>query len=100
MQRTSSYPDSSTLRSNAEALGDRAHGGIDRLTSTAHQAVERATSAAASAGDSLSIKGRELLEARDEWMESTRLYVREHPLAAVGVALAAGYVLSRILSAR
>jgi ElaB/YqjD/DUF883 family membrane-anchored ribosome-binding protein len=100
MQPTTAYPDSSAIRSNAEALGDRAHGGIDRLTSTAHQAVERATSAAATAADSLGAKGRELLETRDEWMDTTRVYVREHPFTALGVALAAGYLLSRILSSR
>ena len=100
MQRPTTYPDSSAIRSNAEALGDRAHGGIDRLTSTAHDAVERATSVAATAADSLGAKGRQLLEARDEWMDTTRVYVREHPLAALGVALAAGYLLSRILSSR
>jgi ElaB/YqjD/DUF883 family membrane-anchored ribosome-binding protein len=100
MQRTSTYPDTSAARSSAEALGDKAHGGIDRLTSTAHDAVERATSAAATAADTLGVKGRELLDARDEWMDATRVYVREHPLAALGVALAAGYLLSRILSSR
>jgi len=99
MQRTT-FPDSSAVRSNAEALGERAHGGIDRLTSTAHDAVERATSAAATAVDSLGAKGRQLLESRDEWMDTTRVYVREHPIAALGVALAAGYLLSRILSSR
>jgi ElaB/YqjD/DUF883 family membrane-anchored ribosome-binding protein len=100
MQRTSTYPDTSAVRSSAEALSDKAHGGIDRLTSTAHDAVERATSAAATAADTLGVKGRELLDARDEWMDATRVYVREHPLAALGVALAAGYLLSRILSSR
>ena len=29
-------------------------------------------------------------------MSTTRGYVREHPLAALGIALAAGYLLSRI----
>jgi ElaB/YqjD/DUF883 family membrane-anchored ribosome-binding protein len=100
MQRTTTYPDSSAIRSNAEAMGDRAHGGIDRLTSTAHEAVERATTAAASAADALGTKGRELLDTRDEWLDTARVYVREHPLAALGVALAAGYLLSRILSLR
>jgi ElaB/YqjD/DUF883 family membrane-anchored ribosome-binding protein len=98
MQRT--YPDSTAVRSNAEALGDKAHGGIDRLSSTAHDAVERGTRAAAMAADSIGARGRELLDARDQWMDTTRVYVREHPLAALGVALAAGYLLSRILSSR
>jgi ElaB/YqjD/DUF883 family membrane-anchored ribosome-binding protein len=100
MQRTTPYPDSSAIRSSAEALSEKAHGGIDRLTSTAHDAVERASSAAAIAADQLGTKGRQLMAARDEWMDSTRIYVREHPVAALGVALAAGYLLSRILSSR
>ena len=98
MERTTTYPDSSAVRSNAEAMGEKAHGGIERLTSTAHDAVERATSAAASAADQLGVQGRQLLATRDELMDSTRVYVREHPLAALGVALAAGYLVSRILS--
>ncbi len=98
MQRTTTYPDSSAIRSNADAMGEKVHGGIERLTSTAHDAVERATSAAGSAADQLGVKGRQLLATRDEVMESTRVYVREHPLAALGVALAAGYLVSRILS--
>jgi ElaB/YqjD/DUF883 family membrane-anchored ribosome-binding protein len=100
MQRTTAYPDSATVRTSAEMLGEKAHGGIDRLTSTAHDAVERATSAAVTAADSIGATGRQLLEARDQWMDSTRVYVREHPIAALGVALAAGYLLSRILSTR
>ncbi len=100
MQRTTPYPDSSVVRSSTEALGEKAHGGIDRLTSTAHDAVERATSAAATAAEQLDAKGRQLMAAREEWMDASRVYVREHPLAALGVALAAGYLLSRILSSR
>ena len=41
----------------------------------------------------------------DEWMhtptvEKTRVYMREHPMAAVGIAIAVGLVLSRLLSSR
>lgn len=98
MQRT--YPDSSTLRTNAEALGDKAHGGIDRLSATAHDAVERATSTAATAADQIGARGRRLMSVGDEWMDTARVHVRDHPLAALGVALAAGYLLSRIISLR
>ena len=92
------YPDSTVVRSGTDAPGEKAHGGIDRLSSGAHDAVDRAASAAVLAADRLGSKSKELLAARDEWVDATRGYVREHPLAALGVALAAGYLLSRITS--
>ena len=89
MQRSTQFPDSSTVRSAAEALADKAHSGIDGLTSTAATAV-----------DSVAASGRQLLESGEKWMDSTLVYVRARPVAAIGVALLAGYLLSRILSSR
>ena len=83
---------------SAEALGEKAHGSIDRLSSGAHDVVERASGAAVMAAEQLGAKSQELLAARDQWMNATRGYVKEHPLAALGVALAAGYLLSRLTS--
>lgn len=77
-------------------MSQRAQAGIDRLRSTAHETVERAASVASTAADRLSARSGEWLSAKDEWMDSTRSYVREHPFAALGVALAAGYLLSRL----
>jgi ElaB/YqjD/DUF883 family membrane-anchored ribosome-binding protein len=94
---TPTSPQSSEYRAG-EALADRTQAGIDRLTSTAHQTVDRVASAAASAANRLTARSDDLLASRDEWMEVTRGYVREHPIAALGCALAAGYLLSRLLS--
>lgn len=77
-------------------LAERAHRGIDRLRSSAHQTVDQAADAASSVADRMSARGEEWVATRDEWMEATRGYVREHPLAALGMALAAGYLLSRL----
>lgn len=77
-------------------MAQRAQAGIDRLRSTAHDTVERAAGVAASAADRLSVRGEEWLSAKDEWLDATRGYVREHPFAALGIALAAGYLLSRM----
>jgi ElaB/YqjD/DUF883 family membrane-anchored ribosome-binding protein len=78
-------------------LSERAQANIDRLKSSAHDTVERAAAAASTAADRLGARSGEWLEAKDEWVEHTRGYVREHPFAALGVALAAGYLLSRLL---
>jgi ElaB/YqjD/DUF883 family membrane-anchored ribosome-binding protein len=81
-----------------EGFTDKAHAIIDRLSSSAHDTVERVASVAADTAQRLGAKSGDLLRAKDEWTESTRSYVREHPLAALGIALAAGYLLSRLTS--
>lgn len=86
-------------RETTAALGERAHAGIDRLSSGAHHAVDRAESSVATAAERLDAKSDELSDAVGEWMDATRGYVREHPVAALGIALAAGYLLS-LLTAR
>jgi ElaB/YqjD/DUF883 family membrane-anchored ribosome-binding protein len=80
---------------------------LDRVNEGAHSAVDRATEAAASVAsrlgervDQLSEKSDELLEMKDQWIEGTREYIREKPFQALGIAVAAGYVLSMIMRSR
>jgi ElaB/YqjD/DUF883 family membrane-anchored ribosome-binding protein len=69
---------------------------LEGFSQTAHQAVDRATSAASQMAERFGEKGEELLAMKDTWVESTREYVREHPIQAVGIAVAAGYLFSVI----
>ena len=70
---------------------------VDRLTQGAHQTVDRAAQAAASAADRMTEKYDEIYAMSEDWVETGREYVREHPVAAVGMALAAGWLLSMIM---
>ena len=70
---------------------------IDRLSQSAHQTVDRAAQAASSAAERISEKAEELYAMQENWVEAGREYVREHPVAAIGMALAAGYVLSMLM---
>ena|SRR5215831_17276054 len=102
---TSSYSDSSEQSglspSSSGPMVDRmarsAHGAVDRAADTASSAVARVrsgvTDALSSAGDRMD----NLRSSRDEWMESCRQTVRDHPLATVGIGLAAGYLIARLL---
>src|SRR5690349_20304692 len=80
----------STMSQNAAAT-------VDKIASRAHQAVDRVASAATSAAEQWGVKGDQMLEQGDRMMESTREYVRNNPMAALGIALAAGFILSKIL---
>lgn len=79
-----------------DAASRAAHPTIDRAAAGAHKAVENAdqlANDAVEALDSAGEKGQELITA------GTR-YMREHPLLTLGLAVTAGYVLSRLLASR
>jgi ElaB/YqjD/DUF883 family membrane-anchored ribosome-binding protein len=95
----------STLGSNAtNAMGsatsnvsEKAHAGIDRLTQSAHHAVDRVATAATTAADRVQHVGdTKYGHMAQEWKEQGCAYVRAHPMTAVGIAVAAGYLLSRL----
>ncbi len=82
--------------SGINAASEAAHPAIDRVASGAHKVVDNADQVAAHAAEAIGkagVKGEELVAAGTS-------YMREHPLLTLGVAVAAGYVLSRLMSSR
>ena len=73
-----------------------AHDTIDRLAETAAPHVQRLQEGMSSAGDTLQQRSDQALEIGDEWAESLRTTVRDHPLAAVATAVAVGMLVARI----
>jgi ElaB/YqjD/DUF883 family membrane-anchored ribosome-binding protein len=73
---------------------------VERLSQTAHQAVDRAASAASSYAERFGEKGDELMQMPQDWLETAREYVRDNPLQAIGMAAAAGYLLSILMRSR
>ena len=62
------------------------------MASYAHAAIDTVAGVAA---DTLGIKGEQLTNAQAKLMEAARDYMREKPIAALGIAVAAGWILSR-----
>lgn len=77
-----------------------AHEAVDRFADKARPAVERMRGSMSGAGDSMHERADQLGEMQEQWMESCRTAVREHPIASIGVAVVAGMVLSKVLSSR
>ena len=73
---------------------------IERASGTAHEAVDRVTQTASAYAERFGEKADEWLEMKDNWVEGAREYVRENPIAALGIAVAAGYVLSMLMRSR
>lgn len=74
-----------------------AHTMVDRVADRAGPAVERVHSTIDSAAESVKGGGEELCAIQQRWADNCRTCVREHPLATLGFAVAAGMVLSRLL---
>jgi ElaB/YqjD/DUF883 family membrane-anchored ribosome-binding protein len=73
-----------------------AHEAVDRIADKAIPAVERLRGTYNDAADSLKQRADQAVDLKDEWTESLRMAVREHPLAAIGTALALGVILARL----
>lgn len=83
-----------------DKVSDAARPMVDRVTSGAHQAVDKIASAAGQAAETLGVKGEQLKNAQAQAMAQARIYVRDNPMTALGIAVAAGYILSRLLRSR
>ena len=73
-----------------------AHHTIDRLADAAAPHVQKLQQGVSNTSNRLSSQADDAREAGDEWAESLRVTVREHPLAAIATAVALGVILSRI----
>jgi ElaB/YqjD/DUF883 family membrane-anchored ribosome-binding protein len=73
---------------------------IDKAANSANEAVDKAASATSEATEALDKKGKQLKNAEEQWLEDCRIYVRDSPITSVGIAVAVGFLLSRVVSGR
>ena len=79
------------------AVQNTAHQGIDKVTDAAHQTVDKIASAATPAADWVNENARKLKQVEQQLVSDASNYVRQHPLAAVGVAVVAGMIISKLM---
>ncbi len=108
---SSSMGSNGSVANAVDDLSETAHDKIDKVTSSvkpavdrfaksAHQVVDKVATVASDAADTLGVKADQFKGAQGRVTEQCQQYVRENPLVAVGIALAAGYILSKVLSSR
>ena len=73
---------------------------LKRVTQRAHDAVDGVSDRIASTVDGLQGSIGSVGDTRDEWVESAREAVRQHPFAAIGGAVLLGLALHSLLSSR
>ena len=70
---------------------------IGRVAESAHQAVDKAVNLAGAPAEWLNKKSEDLKETQERVLTEARDYVIANPLKAVGIALAAGLFIGRIM---
>ena len=83
-----------------DKVSDAARPAVDRIALGAHKAVDRIAGTAAQAAETVGVKSEQLRNAQVRAMEQCRGYVRNNPVTALGIAVAAGFLLSRLWSSR
>jgi ElaB protein len=83
-----------------DKLAGAARPAVDKLAGSAHQAVDKMTSLASSAAETFEQKRIQLNTASAELVDNARTYVRANPIAAISIAAAVGFILSRVMKSR
>ncbi len=83
-----------------DKASDAARPAVERVAAGAHQVVDKIAGAATTAAETLDQRSGQLRDAQSRFSENCRTYVQENPLASLGIAVLAGFVLSKILSSR
>ena len=73
---------------------------IDKASNSAHEAFDKIANATSHAAEALGEKGEQMKKAEQQLMKNCRGYISDNPMTSVGIALATGFLLSRLLSRR
>jgi ElaB/YqjD/DUF883 family membrane-anchored ribosome-binding protein len=80
--------------------GNGSHGAapyIDKLSKRAHEAIDVATNKAGTASEWLGERQQSLKQSHEKLMDSCTSYICEKPMQSIGIAFAAGLVMSVLM---
>ena len=70
----------------------------DKVSDSAHAAYDKIADATSQAAETLVEKSEQLKKTEQQLMKSCRGYISENPMTSVSIAVAVGFVLSRLFS--
>ena len=86
-----------SLAEAADGAARKAKPALDQVAAMAHQVVEKAAASAAPAADWLGEQGESLNAKQKKLVTDTSAYIAANPLMSVGVAVLAGFLISRMI---
>jgi ElaB/YqjD/DUF883 family membrane-anchored ribosome-binding protein len=73
---------------------------IHKASNYAHEAVDKVASAATHATEAFDEKSERLKKTEKRLIKDYTNYTRDNPITSLGIALAAGFLISRVVSGR
>jgi ElaB/YqjD/DUF883 family membrane-anchored ribosome-binding protein len=77
-----------------------AHPVIDQFSAKAHDTVNRLASAASHGADNFEVRSDQISASSERLGNALRSQIRHRPVAALGVAVASGFIISWLLKSR
>ena len=72
----------------------------DKVSDTAHAAYDKIADATSQAAETLGEKGEQLKKTEQQLMKNCSGFISDNPITTVSIAVAAGFLLSRLFSGR
>ncbi|MEQ1620437.1 MAG: DUF883 domain-containing protein [Methylococcales bacterium] len=73
---------------------------LDKVTSSAHDAYDKVADAGRQAVDTLSERGEQFKNVEQRLVKDCRGYISQNPISTLGIGVAVGFLLSRLLNRR
>ena len=86
------------LHNSIDKMVDPAINTVGRVTEAAHDTVNRLASGATHVADRVTEQASRVSEASGRAVESSKSWIQDKPLEAVGMALALGFIIGRLTS--
>jgi len=86
-----------SVHSAIDEAARKAQPAIDRVAAMAHQATDKVSSAGDQTADWVNEQSEQLMLTQKKVVDDTCKYVSANPLKAIGMALVAGFLISRIV---
>jgi len=93
-------PAASGVHQAIDQLSEAAHPAVANAASSAHRLVDRVVDGGSRVAERLHETGVRLKDAELRLVDASTGYVREHPFKSVGIALAAGILVSSLVISR
>ena len=71
---------------------------INKVSDSAHEGYDKLANATSQVAETLGEKGQQLKKTEQQLMKSCRGYIGDNPITSVSIAVAAGFLLSRLLN--
>jgi len=78
-----------------DTVSDFAQETVDKATKVTNEAIGKASKGSQQAVDKIGKKGEQLRTAEQRLLKATSAYVRNNPITSVGIAIGAGFLLSK-----